>query len=230
MTILSAVQSAATRLVGSKPNAVFSAADATALQFQDLATESATAIAKAHDWRELTTLATIAGDGSTESFSLPTDFDRMKRETGVYVDGTLRQIQAAQDMDQWLQFVVNDIVGTPGFWIIFGGQIHIKPALAATETAKYYYQTTKIFETGGTPTASLTADTQTFRLPERLLTLDIIWRWRARKGLDYAQDKANFDIAFGEEAGRDRGARVLAMGRRRYASGVELAYPKQITP
>lgn len=230
MTILSAVQDASVKVVGSKPAAVFSAADATALRFQQLVVESGEAITAAHDWRLLTTLATLTGDGSTTDFALPSDYDRMKRETKIMVTGTLREITPAQDMQHWLEMLQSGVIGVPGYWIIYGGFLRIMPALGPSETAKFFYQSNRIWSNGGTPSNATPVDGWSFRLDERLLTLDMVWRWRASRGLDYSQAKEDFDIAFGEASGRDRGARVLTAGRRRSSLDFPLAYPGTITP
>ncbi len=79
MTILTALQSAAVRLVGTRPASIFSSTDQTELELADLANEVATDIMKGHPWRALTKIHEMAGDGVATSFPLPDDYDRMKR-------------------------------------------------------------------------------------------------------------------------------------------------------
>lgn len=225
MTALSACQSAATKLNQPRPATVYGATTPFAQELADLANETATAIAKAHDWRRLTTLATITGDGSDTSFALPSDYDRMPLDSNVY--GSLARLPflKARDLDQWLEFDITPVVGAPGYWINLGGEIQIKPAMASTQTARYYYQSNIIVS--GSKTA-FTTDTDTFLLPERLLTLGIVWRWKSQKGLEYAEHLKNYEIAFGEEAGRDKGSRILYMGQPRIPDGASIAYPGYI--
>lgn len=226
MTVLSACQSAATKLNQPRPATVFGSTSPFAQELGDLANEAATAIAKAHDWRRLTTLATITGDGSDTSFALPSDYDRMPLDSNIY--GSLARLPflKARDLDQWLEFDITPVVGAPGYWINLGGEVQIKPAMASTQTARYYYQSNIIVS--GSKTA-FTVDTDTFLLPERLLTLGIVWRWKAQKGLEYAEHLKNYEIAFGEEAGRDKGSRVLHMGTPRIPDGASIAYPGYIS-
>lgn len=225
MTVLSAAQSAATKLNQPRPTTVFGGTGAFAQELGDLANETATAIAKAHDWRRLTTLATITGDGSDTSFPLPEDYDRMPLDSNIY--GSLARLPflKARDLDQWLEFDITPVVGAPGYWINLGGEIQIKPAMASAQTARYYYQS-NIIVSGGK--SAFTVDTDTFLLPERLLTLGIVWRWKAQKGLEYAEHLKNFEIALGEEAGRDKGSRILYMGTPRIPDGASIAYPGYI--
>jgi len=227
MTVLSAVQDASRRLVGYAPSVLFASTDQIDIELRSLANEAAKAISKAHDWRKLTTLHTLTGDGSTTSFALPTDFDRMPLKSNPYSTRSEIALARARDTDQWLEFQITGVVGYPGFWIILGGNMQILPALATGELVKFYYQSTYIVSGSKT---EFTADTDTFQLSERLLTLGIIWRWLQLKRMEYAEDMRNFELAFAEEAGRDKGSRMLTMGKQRTPFGVELAYPIPVTP
>ena len=62
-------------------------------------------------------------------------------------------------------------------------------------------------------------------LPERLLTLGLIWRWRAQKRQEYAEDLRNYEIALSEEIGRDKGSQIIAVGAARWPGRVGTSYP-----
>src|SRR3546814_5464552 len=49
----------------------------------------------------------------------------------------------------------------------------------------------------------------TFLLPERLLTLGLVWRWRENKKLDATGDQEAFIKALDEYAAKDKGSRVI---------------------
>lgn len=228
MTILAACQKAAVKLVGYKPASLFSDAGQLETELATLANESAEAAAKAHDWRALTKLATLAGDGSSTGFTLPADYDRMPLKAAVYSTRSQLPLAPARDLDQWLEFQLTTVVGAPGWWTVLGGQMQIRPALAATDTAKFYYVANLIWAAAPAAAASkteATADTDLFVLPERLITLGVVWRWKQLKGKEYAEDLRHYEIAFGEEAGRDKGARALSIGRARVAGDAAPAYP-----
>lgn len=225
MSVLSAAQSAAIRLSQTKPSSLFSATDTFAIEMGDLANEAALAIAKAHDWQALTKLATMQGDASTIAFNLPADYDRMlikaKLHSKRYRTAVFR---AARDLDEWLY--LNDflVTGTPGNWVILGGQMQIFPAMGTDETARFYYISNII---SGNKTA-FSADGDPFALSERLLTLALIWRWRAMKRLEYAEDLQNYEIALSEEINRDKGSHIVTVGRERFKTGLEIAWPGTI--
>lgn len=227
MTVLSACQSAIVRLVGRRPAAVFSSADQLEIEVADLANEAATAIMKANDWQALTKLGTVTGDGTALAFNLPSDYDRFPVKQALHSSRwELYHFVPALDLDQWLDFKTYLTVGVPGYWTLLGGQLQIQPVISNNETAQFYYISKEIVrDAGGTLKTAFDKDTDTFLLPERLLTLSIIWRWRAQKRLDYGEDMRNYEIALSEEIGRERGPRMFAAGSQRYQFDTRYAYP-----
>jgi hypothetical protein len=227
MTILSACQEAAIELSQTEPTSVFSTTDTFAKELRVQANKSAVAIMKAYDWQALTRRATITGDGSDTSFPLPTDYDRMAAKTNLASSSTNVDLVKATDLDQWDYFLNHMSTTTPGYWIILGGELQVLPAPSSGVVHSYYYISNYVVS--GSKTA-FTADTDTFVLPERLLTLSIIWRWRASKRLEYAEDLQNFEIAMGEETSRDKGSRILIAGQQRVPYNVQTAYPGPLGP
>lgn len=227
MTILSALQSAAVKLNQPRPATVFGSTDTFPVELADLANETATAIAKAHEWQVLTKLATLTGDGATTSYSLPSDYDRLPLKANLLTSQFSSPLTMARDLDEWLDFQIRPFIGAPGYWIVLGGDVQVVPAIETGVTAKFYYISNQ-FVSGAK--SAFTLDADTFLLPERLITLGVVWRWKAQKGLEYAEHLRNYEIAFSEETGRDRGQRITPMGRRRIPYGAELAYPGNITP
>lgn len=222
MTVLSSCQSAALRLLGRKPTTIFSSSNTFEMELADLATETAVAIAKEHEWQKLKTLATLTGDDTTVAFDLPTNYDRMVKDGNLHSNLYQTAYFARVDsLDDWV--LIGDQLSTPspGNWIIIGGQMNILPAMATGETARFYYISKYI----ATSKAAFSADSDEFLLPERLLTLGLIWRWRAQKRMEYSEDLKNYEIALEQEIARDRGARILNVGTVRYPANVTMAYP-----
>ncbi|HEV2160242.1 hypothetical protein [Bradyrhizobium sp.] len=227
MTVLSACQEAAIELSQTEPTTLFSTTDRFAKELRVQANKSAVAIMKRYDWQILTKRATITGDGSDMSFDLPSDYDRMAAKTNLASSASNIDLVKAKDLDQWDYFLNHMSTTVPGYWIVLGGQLQVRPAPAIGVVHSYYY-ISKNAVSGDKP--AFTADTDTFVLPERLLTLSIIWRWRASKRLEYAEDMQNFEIAFGEESATDKGSRVLVAGRQRVPYNVKNSYPGPLGP
>ena len=225
MSVLSAAQSAALRTVRCSLPTLFGSTDQIALEFIDLANECAAMIARDHDWQRLLKLHTVTGDGTAEAFPMPADYARMPLKANVFSTRSRFPFVPARDLDQWLEFEITPVVAAPGFWILIGGQLNIKPALGAAETARFFYLSDRIVSGDQ---ATFSANEDAFLLDERLLTLAMVWRWKAQKGLEYGEDMTNYNSMFAALAGKERGSRMLAVGGATVPYGARVAYPGTI--
>lgn len=233
MTVLTACSDAAIELIGKPLTAAFSSSGKFERELQRHANKMARAIAKAHDWQALTTLETVTGDGAAISHALPDDYDRMPVSASLN-STTWRNYRytPARDLNQWHDIQTFASVGTPGFWIMLGGTMNVYPVMPLSETATYYYLS-KNWALGDDTVAkaAFTADTDTFRLSEDLLTLGIIWSWRQQKRLEYSEDMASYEVELSQLRGRDRGSRIIAVGSRWRGSGIDSGvYPGALGP
>lgn len=234
MTILSVAKDAAVILNRPKPSGLFSTTDAFAAELLLAAKETAESLVKEeHDWRALTLLATCQGDAATISFPLPAGYERLtkggKLHSLRFRNATFR---AAKDLDEWLFIKDNLLVGSPGNWVILNNSVQIFPPMPVSDTARFYYiSNLYALSATGTGQTSFQADTDTFALDERLLRLGIVWRWRANKRMEYAEDLKNYEIAKSAAMGKDKGNQIIVVGRQRVGSGnVGIAYPGMLGP
>lgn len=232
MTVLSAAQAAAPSIGISVPSALFTATDRTSVELQTLVNEAALGICEDFDWQRLKLINTITGDGSYTSFDLPSDYARMLKDAKLWPsDQPNSPLVHVLSDDKWLEYEVQDFDTVTNRWIIYGGQIHIKPAVASMSAVKHFYVSNLIIA-GPNATAltktEFSADGDSFFLGDRLLKLAIIYRWKAAKGRPYAQDEDNYNKLRDEMAGADRGAKILHVGRQRFPSDVTVAYPQAI--
>lgn len=208
MTVFSAANSAAIRVTGVELTALFSNPDQIAMEFRDLINETAADIAKSFDWRDLTRVATFDGDGGTTIFPKPSDFDRMLVSAddqrnwfwGYFPFATVSEFLRWRNSN-WGQV-------SPGGWIIMGGAFEFQPAPVGGATFPYISRMWSRAD-DGTEKPEFTSDTDTFALSERLLTLGLIWRYRAQKGVDYSEDMANYEGALAQAQSRDAGAQMI---------------------
>jgi hypothetical protein len=101
----------------------------------------------------------------------------------------------------------------PQIWRMSGGKLEFLSNVAG-ETISYEYQSTNwIIAATGTTKSAWTDDTDICRLPDRLLELSLIWRWKRAKGLDYAEEMANFMLARESEIGSDRAASAFSLAK-----------------
>lgn len=229
MSFLSVAQDVALAVGIDVPSAVLGSSTREHLELASHIKRSARGIRDACDWQVLSKLGTNTGDGSTTAFDLPSDFHRLPKDAQVWssrLDAPFRQVVSH---DQWLDLETRQYDFVQGVYTILGGQMLIKPAMESTETATFYYQTRNIWSVGGTPGETPTADTDTFRLDEELLTLRSVWFWKQRKNLPYAEDMAEAEQAMALAIARDRGASGVTIGRSGTLVDAHLAYPKAIT-
>ncbi len=231
MTALTVMQNAAIRLIGRKPPAFFSASDQFEMEMTSLLNEVAREIAATHDWQVLTKVHTFAGDGTTTDFTKPEDYDRMPVVSGISdAQSWLWGYSPVPDMDAWVSIQSGNNVGmAPGWWILLGDLFRFAPAPTGSALMPYVSRNC-VLEENGTPKAEFTADTDTFRMDERLLTLGLIWRWREMKQLDVSGEHATFEKAFSEVAARDRGSRVLRSRSRYNPLNLRSAWPWELGP
>lgn len=233
MTVLTACQSALVRLVGRRPATIFSAQEQTVVEVADLVTEVATDIMKSHDWQALTKVDTITGDGTASAFPLPDDYDRMCLAQGVQ-DGLSWFFNYTQspDMDTWIALQDGYFQQlSPGWWMILEQQFQFAPAPPSGAVAKYPYISRNFARSpAGVPQAAFTADADTFVLDERLLTLGLIWKWRAQKRLEYAEDMQTYEIALSQAQARDPGSRVIRSNGRGRRGNISVGWPWPLGP
>lgn len=220
MAILGAIKSAVLRCDGSVVEEVFSSTDQICVEMADLCNDVAEEIAKGHDWRSLTKVATISG---AETVALPSDYDRMT--AGGEIDDPSTWFWGYEPFDsvnQWMRYRNGQYIPvSPGGWIIMGGALNFYPA--PTGQAVFPYVSNRFVRNGSEMKTEFSTDQDEFVLPERLMTLGLIWRWKQMKGLEYAEDMQTYSNALEVEQGRDKGAYVLRAPRRGRLCG-PLAY------
>lgn len=227
MTVLAAMQSAAIRLMGRKPGTFFGASSTFELEMCDLVNEAAIDIVKYQDWAALVRVAAITGNGTGTAFDLPADYDRMKL-TGAVQDRTnwVFGYHSFADIDSYLFEEARGFSSWPGGWIIYGDKLRFSPAPVTGSVAQFpYISNAYAVGADGVAKTAFDSDTDTFVLPERLLTLSLVWRWRNNKRMDTTGDLEAFSKALDEYAAKDRGAIVLRSGRRSSFPGTHLAWP-----
>jgi hypothetical protein len=223
VSVLTAAQSAGVKLLGVKPGSLFSTTNKFAMELADLANDVATDIAKAHDWQQLRKLATLSGDGVKIAFDLPADYDRMLKATDVHSKNwKSAKFIAVRDEDQWLYIQQTAATGAPGYWIMLGGKFQIYPPMPVGEEAQFYYVRNTIVNGAN---ATFSSDGETFALSERLLMLGLVWRWRAQKKMDYAEDMTNYELALEKLIASDKGSQKLVAGRQRVPTNAAIAFP-----
>lgn len=228
MTVLSVTKDVCPVIGLDIPDILFASTEREHIELQALANEMARRIADETDWQRLRKIATITGDGSAVAFALPSDYARMVKKAGLWsTSQPSLALRHVTDIDRWLEDEISGFTGMVGEWTIYGGQLHIRPVMASGDIVKFAY-VSKHHVSGDQ--RIFTADDQEFLLDERLLSLGMIWQWKANKGQPYQEDMENFNNAMSVAIGNDKGSRILTIGSGRIRGGAEFAFPHVVTP
>lgn len=219
MALIDAMQSASVRLQGLKPSAFFSSTDTFEMEIVDLVNEVAKDIMASNDWQAAVHVAEFVGDGTNLEFDKPADYDRMLVHSDIQdPQNWIFGFQHVPDINSYLWRKSRGFGPWPGIWIMFDDKFQFWPAPAAGQSARFPYisKNYAINASDGTRKAAFSRDDDTFILPERLLTLGLVWRWRENKKLDFTGDQEAFMKAISEYSSKDAGSNII----RRSSAGI----------
>lgn len=214
MTALELIQRTV-RLLGitDPPVSLVGSQDTQVTNLVEILTDVGQDIASRHDWSPLGTTYSFTADGSDgQSVAFPTDWNRSSPTASVWRSGSLlTPMSGPVPPDLWHELLVMPGVRFPGYWRMFGGNIEIVGA-PATETVSIEYLSNAwvIDPDDASVKTAVGKDGDTFKLPDRLLRLAMIWQWRSFKGLSYAEEMATFEKQLERDIAADRSARPIS--------------------
>lgn len=212
MSLLTLVQDAATLVGIEAPSAVASATDVTTAQLRVLAQQEGDELSRAFDWRRLKVQATITGDGTTEYWDLPDDFDRQMAGDNLWLTSApLIPLSGPVSDEEMLAMKSAPARPIRPIWRYFGDQLQIWPYLTSMQSCSLEYRSSHWISSsdGDTVRARWQADTDYALVPERIMTLGLIWRWKRAKGLDYAEEFNTYQMERTKAERADGGFRTL---------------------
>jgi hypothetical protein len=172
-----------------------------------------------HDWQELTKpySLSITADtpGQTEkAFNLPEDFYEFLDQTQWNTSMQWPCIGPVSPQ-QWQQLIVRQTLPTLSFyWQVRGNRLYILAPPTDTQTLTFYYQSVAWVTDGDDPTTyknRATKNADTILLDSVLVTQLTRVKWLEMKGLDSSAAMRDFQVAFENRKGNERGANVLSM-------------------
>jgi hypothetical protein len=155
---------------------------------------------------------TVATDPQTETY--PSDYERLRKRSSFWRSGSnLTPLSGPVPPDNW-HYIETNASSFPGFWRPFGNGVEfIGVPIGETVTAEYVSKNWILAADGETTRATWAADTDTSMLPDTLLTLGVVWRWKQSKGLEYAEDMATYERELDRRISADRSARPILTTR-----------------
>lgn len=198
MSILSIVNEVADVTSLSRFDSVYGSDDPNAAAMLALAKEGGEEISRRADWRDMLKEFTAV----LSPTELPEDFQRLipggavRSAAGVF-------FRPVSNGSQWT--VVKQIPSAQAYFFLIGSQMQFHPQAAGENALIDYVAVNWIKTDGGEEVSDWTSDDDTPLFPERLLEKNLLWRWRRKNGLDFADQLAEFEADLNAEIKANRG-------------------------
>lgn len=199
-TYLSIMQAVAVH-AGIEPMSTVVGDDPDCLLIGRFVNEAGAEVAQRVDWSVLRRSMTLPGTGRAGAYALPADFARLT--PGLSVSCGWSPVRGSLTADEWAACPAG-MTGMPRYFILSSGRLEFWPCPRATDTLTVTYQSGN-WALSGADVMTVGADAPL--IPDDLLVLGALWRWRRHVGKDYADHMAEFEARLSARAAADSGAR-----------------------
>lgn len=213
MTCLQMMQTVCKRIGILPPNAAVTSNDQQIMQLLALMEEEGQEGQWRAQWTGIQTEAIFTTVAAEVQGSLST----IAPGYSYIVDNTIwnrtlrRPVYGPKSEQDWQQSKAMQINGPFNAFRIMNGQIRFYPNPVAGQTCAFEYMSKNWISTsiGGT-SETWTNDADTPLIDDKVIILGTIWRWKAAKGLDYAEDFRKYELRITDAQARDGGKPVLS--------------------
>lgn len=217
MSLLSIIQDATDDLGLSRPSAVVGNNASEIRQLLRLVNKEGKDLSHRFQWQEMvrentfTMVATELQGAMNGTVVTDSDFDYIIDGT-VWNRTTDLPIVGSTNESDWQTLQAFSVTGPFERYRIWDDKLYINPAPTAGHTLAFEYMSTSWCESlGGTGQSEFASDTDVAVIDEEIITLGVIWRWRQRKGLDYAEDFATYERRIADAQGRNKSGKTISM-------------------
>lgn len=213
-TCLQIIQTACRRIGILAPNAAVGSTDPQIIQLLAISEEEGQELEERYNWQGLQTEATfttVAAELQGTLATIAPGFESIVNDT-IWNRSLRRPVYGPSTQQVWQQDKAMQLNGPFNSFRIKNDQILFYPAPAVGQTCAFEYNTKNWISTslGGT-SETWTNDADTPLIDDRIVTLGTIWRWKAAKGLDYAEDFAKYERRVMDKMAKDAGKPTLSM-------------------
>jgi hypothetical protein len=217
MTLLSICTAALDEIGGfDVPGSFYGNTNATAKQIVAICNREGKTLEKEIRWAELVTEHTFATVADTATYAMPSDFrafgpmSQWDRTNNWRLTGPVPSL-----VWQWLKSGISVATGINKWFMVRGAYFTIYPTPSAVETIAFdYYSTSWVTkQVDSSNVAAWTADNDTSRINEDLITMGVKWRFLQAKGMPYEPEYKEYS-AIKESLVEDNGGRgPINLGR-----------------
>jgi hypothetical protein len=212
MTALSMIQDACAQLNLAVPTAVFGSTEQQVIQLRSLLNVEGRELSRSGQWQQITVPTTFTSVAQVvQTGAIPSDFDRFVNDS-MWNQSTTRKVYGALTQQQWQLYPAFPVMTTVNpMFIVYDDDLVFEPAPAAGNTIAYSYVSKNWAQTSGAVgIPAMTADTDTAKLPEYLITLGIVWRFLKANKFPFAAEQNDYNTQRAQELARTGGAPVLS--------------------
>ena len=215
MTILTIVQGIVKKLNLNSPSAVIGNTNKEIIQLLNIANEEGDELSRRYRWQRLMTESTFSSAATESQGAMTTlagaDFGWIANDT-IWNRTRNRPMLPVDDV-QWQAMKSATITGPFEYFRIRGGNLIVIPTMTASQTCAFEWISKNwCASSGGTGQEAWTADSDTGRLDEKIMAQGIMWRFKKYKGLDYAEDFAQYERLVQDAMTRDGAKKHTSMG------------------
>lgn len=214
LTCLQIIQTACTRLGILPPNAAVTSTDRQILQLLAICNQEGISQVKRYEFqamRRTASFTTLAAQlqGTVESIAPGCKY--IVNDT-IWNNTQRRPIPGNTSSQDWQEIQGMQFSSPYGQYFIQQANLYIYPIPTAGHACTFLYMSKNWVSTSVGGSSSIwTNDADTPYLDDDLIIQGLIWRWKAAKGLDYAEDFASYERDITDAMSRDGGKRVLNM-------------------
>lgn len=216
-TIADIIKAMCGRVGITKPTSVYSSTDIQVQQLIELLNQEGQELAARYKWQKLTKEATFTtvstqSQGDLDGGILPcaANLDRIVNNT-IWNQSTRQPVCGPLSSQEWAYLRSIGFTAPTSQYRIIGNQLIFLPAPSAGHTCYFEYVTRNWLqsEDGVTGREVIAADNDAPVLDWQLLSLGLQWRWKAAKGIAYAEDFNTYERRIAEAMARDGTKPVL---------------------
>lgn len=236
-TCLQIVRTVAPRLGIATPNTATGSTDLQVQQLLAFVNQEGQELAARHDWQALTHSVTFPAVASESQGKITTlissnygayEFRKILNSTLWNITKRTRITGPLSAPDWNLATASNTAVGPWSEYRIRQGYLRMYPAPDALDDIRFEFVTDSWATNAAedTPKSAFSADDDIPVLDSRLIELGTMWRWKAAKGLEYAQDHLNYENAVLDAMAGDKTGGIVRMDFNANENG----YPFAVVP
>ena len=198
MTLLTICKGLALNVGLTVPDVVVSSPAREWAEALQMANETGDELARRADWGILQVSSDVVGTGSPGPIMIADDVSHLNEGITVWGPGIIRSLTRSE----WNAVV--GVQGTPRYFILEGADIRFWPYLALGATVQVRYKSKNWCSAG----SAFVSDVNTSKIDEGLFLKGLIVRWRRQKGMDYADQEAEYEAALKEMSDFDERSRL----------------------